>query len=286
MEHHYHIAYTAKNCYSENVREAFWQFLILPMENNTQNILRYKFENNLNVRYQDSINGLGFKTFRLNPKKSFKTVTFHFECELIKSEHNPFDFIPNLDIENEYRIMDSLLFRTENEVYLRRNQFSALPNVYKSIFLFDHSLTVFENLQNLNGWVYEYLYFKVGVTDVNTPLLSIIEKRQGVCQDFTHLFCAIAKENGVPSRYVSGYIHQGNNYFGDLQMHAWAEVLVPNIGWIGFDPTNNIVVAQNHIKVSHRKDYNDCAPLKGIVYSTGINETEYSVKVQSSQLQQ
>ena len=85
---------------------------------------------------------------------------------------------------------------------------------------------------------------------------------------------------------MSGYIHQGNNYFGDLQMHAWVEVLLPNIGWIGFDPTNDILVAQNHIKVCHGKDYKDCSPLKGVVYSCGDNETEYSVKVQSSQIQQ
>ena len=69
-------------------------------------------------------------------------------------------------------------------------------------------------------------------------------------------------------------------------MHAWAEVFLPNIGWVGFDPTNNILVAQNHIKVCHGKDYNDCAPLKGLVYTKGTNKTEYWVKVQSSQIQQ
>ena len=69
-------------------------------------------------------------------------------------------------------------------------------------------------------------------------------------------------------------------------MHAWAEAYVPETGWVGFDPTNDLLVAENHIKVCHGKDYNDCAPLKGIVYGPGRNETKYSVTVQSAQQQQ
>jgi hypothetical protein len=48
---------------------------------------------------------------------------------------------------------------------------------------------------------------------------------------------------------------------------------------MGFDPTNNLLANHNHIKVSHGKDYNDCAPLKGVVYTTGRNETKYTVDV-------
>lgn len=286
MEHNYKITYSAINRYEEIVKEALWQFLILPMENDTQGRVEWKFHNSLNIPYHNSINGLGFQTIRLHPKQTFKEIEFKFQCELLKTEINPFDFSLSQDIESDYQIIDSLLFKTDNEIYLRKTSLTALPNAHKSIFKFDRSLSAFENLQELNHWVYGHLFFTVGVTDIHTPLETIISKRQGVCQDFTHLFCAISKENGVPARYVSGYIHQGNNYFGDLQMHAWVEVFLPNIGWIGFDPTNDILVAQNHIKVCHGKDYKDCSPLKGVVYSSGDNETEYSVKVQSSQIQQ
>ncbi|MEM1258700.1 MAG: transglutaminase family protein [Bacteroidota bacterium] len=286
MEHLYQIAYSAKNHYEEIVTEAIWQFLILPMENESQRMVKWSFQNSLYARHHSSTNGLGFTTIRLHPKHNFLEIGFDFECELIKKERNPFDFLPNLDLKDDYKKIDSLFFKADNEIYLRRTALSSLPYAHKSIFIFDRSLPLFNNLQDLNDWVYHHLYFTIGATNVTTPLEEIIKKRQGVCQDFTHLFCAISKENGIPSRYVSGYIHQGNNYFGDLQMHAWAEVLLPDIGWVGFDPTNNILVAQNHIKVCHGKDYNDCSPLRGIVYTKGANETEYLVKVQSSQLQQ
>ncbi|MEO0570563.1 MAG: transglutaminase family protein [Bacteroidota bacterium] len=286
MEHLYQIVYSARNSYEEIVKEAIWQFLILPMENESQHLVKWRFQNSLDTPYYISTSGLGFTTIRLHPKHIFSEIEFTLECELIKTELNPFDFSPNSNLLDDYKKLDSLSFKTDNEIYLRGTPLSSLPSAHTCIFSFDKSETVFKNLQDLNHWVYHHLYFKVGVTDVTTPLKDIIDKRQGVCQDFTHLFCAIAKENGIPSRYVSGYIHQGNNFFGDLQMHAWAEALVPGIGWIGFDPTNNILVSQNHVKVCHGKDYDDCSPLRGIVYTNGANETEYLVKVQSSQLQQ
>jgi transglutaminase-like putative cysteine protease len=141
------------------------------------------------------------------------------------------------------------------------------------------SKSIYENLLELNHWVYIQIYFKTGVTNIDSLLNDIIENRHGVCQDFSHLFIAISRLNNVPTRYVSGYLHQGDGFFGDSQMHAWAEAFIPTIGWIGFDPTNNLLANHNHIKVSYGKDYNDCTPLKGIVYSQGKNETKYSVEV-------
>ena len=140
-----------------------------------------------------------------------------------------------------------------------------------------------DNLIALNKWVYIHIYFKTDVTHIGTLLDDIIENRHGVCQDFSHLFIAIARQNGIPTRYVSGYLHQGDGFFGDSQMHAWVESFVPNVGWIGFDPTNNLLANHNHIKVSHGKDYNDCPPIKGIVYTSGKNETKYSVEVSYQQ---
>jgi len=66
-------------------------------------------------------------------------------------------------------------------------------------------------------------------------------------------------------------------------MHAWAECYLPQIGWIGYDPTNNLLVSDNHIKVMHGRDYRDCAPLKGVVYLSngGSNQTTYTVSVKT-----
>lgn len=285
MFYEYEIDYDTQNSYEKGLNEAFWQFLIIPEDNETQEVSYWHFENDLGERNSVSINGLGFKTVQVRSKKQVDHITFNAHFKLVKKEINPFDFDLPLDLTEEQNLLNSLEFKVDHEPYLRNTRFTTIPEQHRSKFQFDKSISVFENLTHLNNWTFEHLYFKTGVTDVNTPLSEIIEKRHGVCQDFTHLFCAIAKNNGVPCRYVSGYLHQGHGFFGDSQMHAWAEAFVPNVGWIGFDPTNDLLASHNHIKVCHGKDYTDCAPLKGIVYTHGANETKYSVLVKAAQQQ-
>lgn len=279
----YSITYTAKNTYEQWVNDAYWQFLIIPEKNPTQEVTAIEFSNSINALNEYSINGYGFQTFRVHPKQKFQEITFRASFNLIKKEINPFDFLQDEEISKSYQILYNRDFRVDFNMYLKKTPLTTIPKVNENIFVFDKGKTIFENLQALNQWSFEHIFFKTGVTTVTTTLDEIIQRRQGVCQDFTHLFCSIARLNGIPTRYVSGYLHQGNGYFGDSQMHAWAESYVPNVGWMGFDPTNNLLTNENHIKVAHGKDYSDCSPLKGVVYTEGSNETKHSVVVASQQ---
>ncbi|TFG73743.1 MAG: transglutaminase family protein [Flavobacteriales bacterium] len=281
----YSIHYTAENSYEHWVHKADWQFLIIPETNATQKFVSVEFSNSINAVNQFSINGYGFPTIRIHPKQQFKEISFEASFKLIKKEVNPYDFKSHSNAAEAFRKIEELDFKVDFESFLYPTPYTAMPSKYQEIFRFDSRRTIFENLQELNHWTYLKIYFKTGVTDVNTTVNEIIEKRHGVCQDFAHLFCAIARLNGIPARYVSGFLHQGNGYFGDSQMHAWVEAFVPFVGWLGFDPTNDILAGTNHIKVSHGKDYKDCAPLKGVVFSKGSNETRHTVQV-LGQLQQ
>ena len=285
MPSEYSIIYKAENHYENWVREAHWQFLIIPEQNSTQEFITIEFNNSLGAVNEYSINGYGFKTIRVHPKQRFKEISFEGSFKLLKKEVNPFDFAPSQDIATDYEKINHLDYKVDFEAYLKKTRFTTLPDKSQHLFILDRTKSIFENLQDLNHWTSKHLGFKAGVTDVNTELSIVLDKKQGVCQDFTHLFCSLARLNGIPARYVSGYLHQGNGYFGDSQMHAWAEVHIPNVGWIGFDPTNGLMANTDHIKVAHGKDYNDCSPLRGIVYSTGKNETSHSVQVSSQQQQ-
>ncbi len=278
----YSIRYSAKNTYENQAEGALWQFLIIPENNDSQELVSDQFSNSLNIKVENSINGYNFKTYRIRPKQTFAEVEFNAEFHLVKKVENIFE-IAAKTVSNEYEILRSIGFKAENDIFLRATQLTTLPRPID--FNFDESISIFENLQNLNKWIHDEFTFKADVTDIDTDLIHLLDIKQGVCQDFTHLFIAIAKDFGVPSRYVSGYLHQGNGYFGDSQMHAWIECHIPGIGWIGFDPTNNLVAAENHIKVAHGKDYTDCPPIKGVVFSSGKNETEYTVQVSAQQQQ-
>tara|TARA_R110002020_G_scaffold107031_5_gene248828 strand:- start:478 stop:1407 length:930 start_codon:yes stop_codon:yes gene_type:complete len=277
----YTIKYKAKNTYEALVNKALWQFLIIPENNGTQDLEYSNFTNSLKVIPENSVNGYGFNTYRVHPKKEFKSIDFEAEFRLTKTVINPYDQVPFTDIKVDYEILDSLKFKTEHEPFLKSTPLTKLPEGENESFSFDLSKSPFENLNALNAWVYTNFDFKTDVTTVKTNLKEILSNKQGVCQDFTHLFCALARKNKIPTRYVSGYLHQGSGFLGDSQMHAWVESFIPGAGWIGFDPTNNILAAESHIKVAHGKDYTDCPPLKGIVYTSGSNETSYTVDVTS-----
>ncbi len=285
MSLEYTIVYKAENVYDHPVKEARWQFLITPDENSNQKLQTVTFKNSMDFPYEFSTNAYGFKTIRILAKAPFKEISFEAGFSVIKERSNPFEFILPINKEDEYAKYQQLQFKVDHEPFLRRTPLTSLLEHHNHFFNYQPDKFVFENLQELNKWVFEKIFYTPGATNVDTTLDEIIENRHGVCQDFAHLFCAVARKYGIPCRYVSGYLHQGNGYFGDSQMHAWTEAYIEDIGWIGFDPTNNLIANENHIKVAHGKDYSDCSPLKGILYSKGNNTTNHSVQVHGQQQQ-
>ena len=127
---------------------------------------------------------------------------------------------------------------------------------------------VLDYAQALSDEIYTQFEYVPGSTDITTPLAEFIAGRRGVCQDYAHLMLAAARSRGVPARYVSGYIYAGaeDGTNGAGATHAWVELYLPHAqDWKGFDPTNNILVADRHIKVAVGRDYSDVPPTKGLV---------------------
>ena len=122
-------------------------------------------------------------------------------------------------------------------------------------------------------------------TDVATPLARAFAERRGVCQDFAHVMIAALRGLGVPAAYVSGYLRTvpppgKEKLAGADAMHAWVEVWCgPDLGWIGFDPTNGIVAGCDHIVVGHGRDYTDVSPVTGIILSGGSQGLSVAVDV-------
>lgn len=258
--------------------------MIIPEENESQDFVKVDFKTSVKTIHEYSENGYGFRTIRVKSKEPFDKISFEARIRLLKKAADPFGSIDLIeDPAISYSEIQTLLFRIEHDSFLRNTDLTFLPSKYAALFTFDKEKSIFENLQALNQFIFNYVSFMPNMTDVNSTVAELIEKKQGVCQDMVHFFCALARHNGIPTRYVSGFLHQGNGYFGDSQMHAWSEAFIPNAGWIGFDPTNNILANNDHIKVAHGKDYSDCAPLKGVINGPGTNKTQYTVQVESQQ---
>jgi transglutaminase-like putative cysteine protease len=116
-------------------------------------------------------------------------------------------------------------------------------------------------------YIHDRFEYARDVTNAGSPIAELLEQGKGVCQDFAHLMIAILRSFGIPARYVSGYIHRENK---ESQSHAWCEAWLPDLGWIGVDPTNNRTVNDHFVKVAIGRDFTDVPPNKGVYRGPGV----------------
>jgi transglutaminase-like putative cysteine protease len=135
-------------------------------------------------------------------------------------------------------------------------------------------------LRELNAAIFRTFDYSPKSTKVDSPIDHALRARQGVCQDFAHIMIALVRELQIPCRYVSGYLYhrqQDQDRSSEGASHAWVEALLPGCGWVGFDPTNNLLVRERHIRTAIGRDYFDVPPTKGLF--KGATESELSVSV-------
>ncbi|MDA8252254.1 MAG: transglutaminase family protein [Rhodospirillales bacterium] len=145
---------------------------------------------------------------------------------------------------------------------------------------------VLEGLLDLNARFRRDFTFCSGATTLATPLSQILARREGVCQDFTHLMIAGLRALGLPARYTSGYIRtrpppgQPRRRGAD-QSHAWVGAWTgPEAGWVHLDPTNGIVARDEHVVLGWGRDYSDVSPVRGVILGGGAHGLTVSVDLE------
>jgi transglutaminase-like putative cysteine protease len=111
--------------------------------------------------------------------------------------------------------------------------------------------------------------FEINATDVGTSAVDAFREGHGVCQDFSHVFIAAARHLGIPARYTGGYLFRHDGEHDQEAGHAWAEALVPALGWVGFDPANGISATDAYVRAAVGLDYLGAAPVRGTRYGGG-----------------
>jgi transglutaminase-like putative cysteine protease len=137
-------------------------------------------------------------------------------------------------------------------------------------------------IQDLNRNLFEELEYGKEITTVDSPIEDALRSRRGVCQDFAHIMIALLRDLRIPSRYVSGYLFHDPAYkdrSAEGATHAWVEALLPSLGWVGFDPTNNLVTGIRHIRTAIGRDYADVPPTKGTLLGSGSASSDLKVRV-------
>jgi transglutaminase-like putative cysteine protease len=124
-----------------------------------------------------------------------------------------------------------------------------------------------------------------GATDVHTTAAEGMKMRRGVCQDFAHIMLAALRSQGLPAAYVSGLLRTlpppgAVRLEGADAMHAWVSVWLGSAcGWQDLDPTNALLVAEDHIRIAVGREYADVAPVDGVIVASGEQAHDVSVDV-------
>jgi transglutaminase-like putative cysteine protease len=139
---------------------------------------------------------------------------------------------------------------------------------------------------HLNRRIFTDFKYDPRATTVATPLEDVLKNRRGVCQDFAHLAIASLRSLGLAARYVSGYLRTvpppgKERLVGADASHAWFSVYCPDLGWVDFDPTNDVQPAQDHITVAVGRDFSDVSPLFGVITGGGSHDVKVSVDVEA-----
>jgi len=127
-------------------------------------------------------------------------------------------------------------------------------------------------------FVHDRIKYEPKSTHVHTHMTDVLKERRGVCQDFAHVMLGLCRSLKIPALYISGYLATEIA----SATHAWVEVLIPGIGWLGLDPTHNRQIDETYVKIAVGRDYADVPPITGNYKGTTDRKMEVSVKIKAN----
>lgn len=134
-------------------------------------------------------------------------------------------------------------------------------------------------LHRMMNAIRDAMDYRIGETDARTTAPVALAAESGVCQDHAHVFISCARTLGIPARYVSGYLFAGEQDETYTAGHAWAEALVPGLGWVGFDVANRVCPGEAYVRAAVGRDYLDAAPVRGARRGGGDENLDVQVRV-------
>ncbi|MGI4020369.1 MAG: transglutaminase family protein [Janthinobacterium lividum] len=275
----FHITHITRYLYLEPINDSANQIMLYPIEDEYQAVISHQLKITDNPLIET------YKDYYENTVGSFTNPGIHsaliIDSELTVITHSrqmPNDFTAQ---KEQWEMLKQLRYQLPYINFLLPQQFKRLPEVLAITNQEQaREQTPLQLAKALSNYVYENFEYKAGVTTVETTLDEVLELKSGVCQDFAHLLLVMVRLTGIPARYISGYICPNKNGMrGEGATHAWVEVYIPFYGWLGLDPTNNILVDDKHVRLAVGRSFSDCSPVKGTFKGNAQHNLEVSVTV-------
>ncbi|MBP1618810.1 MAG: transglutaminase protein [Bacteroidetes bacterium] len=248
--------YKAKITFSERIRSHSYLLRLLPFGNEAQRIV----ESHYHIFPRGVIN------------KSEDVFGNKILTGYIDEFHNTFEFSSQGVLETYPYIIHEEL----NPIYRFVSRFTKPSDKLLQVnqeLDFTRDLDNHEKAKFISDKINSLITYEGGVTGIGTSAEEALSLGKGVCQDYAHIMISLCRLNDIPARYVAGFIE------GEGFSHAWVEYYEDG-AWHGYDPTHNVKIAINYIKIAQGRDYGDCAIDKGVFRGVAFQNLEVIVKVE------
>jgi transglutaminase-like putative cysteine protease len=289
---HYSIRHLTKFLYSNAVSESMMETRMHPRSDALQRCLTFHLSVSPRCRV------FSYRDHLANHVHHFDIPAPHGQLVIVAEslvEMQPVPMVPSFLAPEAWDDLDQLVHEGDFWEMLFPSEFAqptpALEELARTFDVRrrDDPLLV---LHQLSQQIYEYFDYVPRSTEVDSPIDVALGNRKGVCQDFAHIMIALVRTKlRIPCRYVSGYLYHGESVGGSSlsdrsassATHAWVEALIPQFGWVGFDPTNWLIASDRHIRTAVGRDYADVPPTHGIFRGRAGSELTVAVRVTPSE---
>ena len=284
---YYSIRHLTKFLYSNPVSESMMETRMHPRSDQNQRCLTFHLSVSPRCRV------FSYRDHLANQVHHFDIPGQHGQLVIVAEslvEVQPAQQVPSFLAPDAWNELDSMIEQDDYWEMLLPSEFAmatpALDSLAEELDVRrrDDPLMV---LHQLNEQLYNHFEYVPKSTKADSPIDLALLTHAGVCQDFAHVMTTLVRSKlRIPCRYVSGYLFHGQSDHDrsvNSATHAWVEALLPQLGWVGFDPTNWLVAGDRHIRTAIGRDYADVPPTHGIFRGRANSELTVAVRVTPSQ---
>ncbi|MBR7889773.1 transglutaminase family protein [Marinomonas sp. A79] len=277
----YRVRHITEYSYGAPVSLCYNMAHLLPRDTRNQRCLNQKIQINPPPVYQsEGEDYFGNQTFYFSIQEAHKKLVIDVTTDFEITPLNPLEWqqqntttcgqlrallaspdTPELRMAKEYLLDSPQIRRSADLKAYADSTFADDKPLLQAALAFTHK-------------IFTEFKFDPTTTTVATPLEQVLKQRSGVCQDFAHLAIGCLRSVGIPARYMSGYLETlpppgQEKLVGADASHAWFAIFIPELGWVEFDPTNDIMPNDQHIVTAWGRDYADVTPLQGVIFEGG-----------------
>ncbi len=269
--------------YAEPVRASVMELWTQPQKNPRQRLISFQLEVEPTAQLFSYVDAFGNAVYHFGVPQPHDRLAIESRAAV---ETEPPPPLPDRLDMGEWDRLRSQFVQGEFFDFLRPHGFAA-PTPLLAEFVARHDLDRLRQadpltaVRTLNETLYQAFDYESGLTEADSPIDEALTHGRGVCQDFAHIMLTVCRSWGLPARYVSGYLFtdraQDQDRSSPDATHAWVEVYLPSLHWVGLDPTNNVMAGERHVMVAVGRDYDDVPPSRGVFQ--GDTESELMVAV-------